>query len=97
MTADQREEPGVERALGAPPEAWWAGLGGLVGGVLLIVSGLGLLLWGFLGRSDSSVPLIYQAAKIVAVGLVVIGTTLVARRRASSRRPEAETEPASPS
>ncbi|MPY50566.1 hypothetical protein [Streptomyces acidicola] len=97
MTADQREEPGVEPALGAPPEPWWAGLGGLVGGVLLIVSGLCLLLWGFLGRSGSSVPLIYQAAKIVAVGLVVIGTTLVARRRASSRRPEAETEPASPS
>ncbi|MGW5482550.1 hypothetical protein [Streptomyces sp. NPDC004008] len=52
-----------------------------------MLSGIGLLLWAFLGRASSSPSLIYQAAKVVAIGLVVTGTTLVARRRDSSRRP----------
>lgn len=90
MTADEREKPGTEHELAASPGSW----AGPVGGFLLMLSGLGLLLWGFLGRSSSSPSLIYQAAKVVAIGLVVTGTTLVARRRDSSRRPDAETEPA---
>ncbi|MDX3694239.1 hypothetical protein PV726_28660 [Streptomyces europaeiscabiei] len=73
----------MESELEASSDHWRSGLGGPVGGGLLILLGLGLLLWAFLGRSGSNVPLIYLAAKIVAVGLVVTGTTLVARRRAS--------------
>lgn len=90
MTADEHEKPGREHELAASPGSW----AGPVGGFLLMLSGLGLLLWGFLGRSSSSPSLIYQAAKVVAIGLVVTGTTLVARRRDSSRRPDAEAEPA---
>ncbi|GGR85993.1 hypothetical protein GCM10010269_26440 [Streptomyces humidus] len=67
---------------------------GPVGGFLLTLSGIGLLLWGFLGRTSTGPSLIYQAAKVVAVGLVITGTTLMARRRGSSRRPDAETESA---
>lgn len=84
--------PGTEHELPASSEDSWAGLGP-VGGFLVMLFGLGLLLWAFLGRSGSGPSLIYQAAKIVAIGLVVTGTTLVARRRDSSRRPDAETEP----
>lgn len=95
MRADEREEPGMKRELETQPQPWWAGLGGPAAGLVLMVLGLGLLLWAFLGRSGSNVPLIYQAAKIVAVGLVITGTTLVARRRVTSRRPGSETESAS--
>lgn len=91
MTADERENPGTEQELAATPWSW-GGLGP-VGGFLLMLSGVGLLLWGLLGRTSSSPSLIYQAAKVVAIGLVVTGTTLVARRRDSSRRPDADTEP----
>lgn len=92
MTADERENPGTEQELAATPWSW--GSLGPVGGFVLMLSGIGLLLWGFLGRTSSSPSLIYQAAKVVAIGLVVTGTTLVARRRDSSRRPDAETESA---
>lgn len=92
MTADERENPGTERELATTPWSW-GGLGP-VGGFLLMLAGIGLLLWGFLGRTSSGPSLIYQAAKVVAVGLVVTGTTLVARRRDSSPRPDAETESA---
>ncbi|MFD8911113.1 hypothetical protein [Streptomyces sp. NPDC059575] len=89
MTADEREKPYAEGEL--EDSSWsWAGLGP-VGGTLLTLSGAGLLLWGFLGRSGSSPSLIYQAAKVVAVGLVITGTTLLARRRDPSRRPERQT------
>ncbi|MFD5817925.1 hypothetical protein [Streptomyces sp. NPDC127038] len=91
MTADEREKPGTEHELAASPWSW-GGLGP-IGGFLLMLSGLGLLLWAFLGRASASPSLIYQAAKVVAIGLVVTGTTLMARRRDSSRRPEAETGP----
>ncbi|MFI7019305.1 hypothetical protein [Streptomyces sp. NPDC050164] len=92
MTADEREEPSMERELETQPQSWWAGLGGPIGGFVLMVLGLGLLLWAFLGRSGPNAPLVYQAAKIVAVGLVIAGTTLVARRRVTSRRPGSENE-----
>lgn len=88
MTAQEREKPAAEHDLEVLPGAWWAGMGP-VGGFLLILAGVGLLLWALLGRSTSSPWLVYQAAKIAAVGLVVTGTTLLARRRTSPRRPEA--------
>lgn len=74
--------PYAEGELAAAPDTWWASLGP-VGGSLLILSGLGLALWAFLDGPGSHASLIYQAAKIAAIGLVVTGTTLVARRRAS--------------
>ncbi|MEU4089180.1 hypothetical protein [Streptomyces aureus] len=91
MTADEHEKPDMEHELAALPWSW-GGLGP-IGGSLLMLSGLGLLLWAFLGRASSSPSLIYQAAKVVAIGLVVTGTTLMARRRDASRHPDAETEP----
>lgn len=92
MSTDERESPHSEQELGTAPWSW--GDLGPVGGIVLALSGTGLLLWGFLGRTSSSPSLIYQAAKVVAIGLVIAGTTLVARRRGSSQRPDAETEPA---
>ncbi|MGW2641787.1 hypothetical protein [Streptomyces sp. NPDC001348] len=91
MTADDHEKPGTENELSASPWSW-GGLGP-VGGFIVLLFGLGLLLWAFPGRSSSSPSLIYQAAKVVAIGLVVTGTTLMARRRDSSQRPDAEAEP----
>ncbi|KAB1988502.1 hypothetical protein F8144_12810 [Streptomyces triticiradicis] len=91
MTADEREKPVTEHELAASPWSW-GGLGP-IGGFLLMLSGLGLLLWALLDRASSSPSLVYQAAKAVAIGLVVTGTTLVARRRDSSRRSDVETEP----
>ncbi|MER6786315.1 hypothetical protein ABT330_17125 [Streptomyces sp. NPDC000658] len=79
MTADERESPASERELATT--SWsWGGLGP-VGGFVLTLAGIGLLLWGFLGRTGSGPSLMYQAAKVVAVGLVITGTTLAARRR----------------
>ncbi|MEW2130815.1 hypothetical protein [Streptomyces sp. NPDC005435] len=79
MTADEHEKPYAQDELA--DSSWsWAGLGP-VGGALLALSGSGLLLWAFLTRSGSSPSLMHQAAKIVALGLVITGTTLVARRR----------------
>lgn len=62
--------------------SWWAGLG-LTGGVLLTVSGTGLLLWLILrgGTDDNDWSHYYGAGKILAIGCVVAGTTLLARRR----------------
>ncbi|MFI9614564.1 hypothetical protein ACIHCM_23355 [Streptomyces sp. NPDC052023] len=64
-----------------PGEAWWAGLGP-VGGVILLLAGLGVLVWIFLDLPGARGPhLSYEAAKIVAIGAVVAGTTLLARRK----------------
>ncbi|WP_329164911.1 hypothetical protein OG204_04785 [Streptomyces sp. NBC_01387] len=61
---------------------WWAGLGP-TGGVVLIVSGIGLLLWLILrgGTADDDWSHYYGASKILAIGCVIAGTTLLARRR----------------
>ncbi|MER5619162.1 hypothetical protein [Streptomyces sp. NPDC002215] len=61
---------------------WWAGLGP-TGGVVLIVSGIGLLLWLILrgGTADDDWSHYYGAGKILAIGCVIAGTTFLARRR----------------
>lgn len=67
----------------APVEMpWWAAFGP-VGGVVLILLGVGGALFLFLGGFDveGHLMLLHGAAKLVAVGLVVVGTTLLARGR----------------
>ncbi|MBJ3810770.1 hypothetical protein JGB26_33875 [Streptomyces flavofungini] len=61
---------------------WWAGFGP-VGGVVLILLGVGGALFLFLGGFDveGHLMMLHGAAKLVAVGLVVVGTTLLARSR----------------
>ncbi|MEU0298852.1 hypothetical protein ABZ252_05180 [Streptomyces sp. NPDC006175] len=77
-----------ERAHGPGP--WWADLGtwGAVG--LIAVGGLGAV-WVFFrlpGTSEELGAGYYQAAKVVAIGLVLGGSTLVGRRRARGAAPE---------
>lgn len=61
---------------------WWARLR-LTGGVVLAASGTGLLLWLILrgGTGDDDWSHYYGASKILAIGCVIVGTTLLARRR----------------
>ncbi|MFJ8825330.1 hypothetical protein ACIREE_26565 [Streptomyces sp. NPDC102467] len=68
-----------------PPAAddpWWGGLG-LVGAVALVAIGAGLLLWLVWGGSDAADAWsqYYGAAKVLAIGCVIAGATLLARRR----------------
>ncbi|GAB1332156.1 hypothetical protein [Streptomyces sennicomposti] len=67
----------------APTEdvAWW-GLR-VTGGVVLALIGAGLLLWLVLrGEStDSDWSHYYGAGKVLAIGCVVAGTSVLARRR----------------
>ncbi|MEU6392322.1 hypothetical protein [Streptomyces sp. NPDC046939] len=77
----QREQ---DRGAEAPPTAdapWWAGLGPL-GGVVLVAIGLALLLWLVWGSAaGDNWSQYYGAAKVLAIGSVVAGTTLLARGR----------------
>nr|WP_202437912.1 hypothetical protein [Streptomyces sp. SID5910] len=61
---------------------WWAGLR-LTGGLVLAASGLGLLVWLLLsgGTADNDWSGYYAASKVLAIGCVVVGTTLLSRRR----------------
>ncbi|MFE4214521.1 hypothetical protein [Streptomyces sp. NPDC056844] len=71
-----------ERGYG--PEPWWAGFGGW-GAVVLIVVGVTGAAWVFLrlpGTPDELWTGYHQAAKVVAIGMVIAGTTLIGRRRA---------------
>ncbi|MFI8852479.1 hypothetical protein [Streptomyces sp. 891-h] len=54
-----------------------------VGGLVLVLLGIGAAALLFLGPWEPQEHLgsLYGAAKVVAVGLVVAGTTLLARRR----------------
>ncbi|MGG2461242.1 hypothetical protein ACO0M4_15700 [Streptomyces sp. RGM 3693] len=67
-------------------DPWWAGLGPVGGGVLVL---LGLVVGAFvlLHNADSPDGLshLYGPAKLVAIGLVVGGTALFARRRGRDR------------
>ncbi|MFJ9041834.1 hypothetical protein ACIRF8_35370 [Streptomyces sp. NPDC102406] len=61
---------------------WWAGLGP-TGGVVLVAVGLALLLWLVWGGTSATDDWYqyYGAAKVIAIGCVIAGTTLLARRR----------------
>ncbi|NEY31272.1 hypothetical protein GTU99_03455 [Streptomyces sp. PRKS01-65] len=82
-----RQDPrnsGPGQAGGTAGAPWWASPGPL-GGALLVAAGTGLFLWTLLrsprtGQEDAVT--LYQAARLAAIGLVLAGTALAARRRA---------------
>ncbi|MGP3975258.1 hypothetical protein ACTWQF_14825 [Streptomyces sp. 8N114] len=57
-----------------------------VGGLVLTLLGIGAAAFLFLGpwKPQDHLGILHGAAKIVAIGLVVAGTTLMARRRGSA-------------
>lgn len=73
---------GAEAGAASFGDPWWAGFGA-VGGVLLVVLGIGTAALVFLGAVEEpdDLPLLHGAAKVLSVGCVVAGTTLLARRR----------------
>lgn len=73
---------GAEAGAASFGDPWWAGFGA-VGGVLLVVLGIGMAALVFLGAVEEpdDLPLLHGAAKVLSVGCVVAGTTLLARRR----------------
>lgn len=65
------------------PSSWWADLG-TWGAVALIVCGGLAAAWAFFrlpGTPDESASGYYGAAKVIAIGLVLAGSTLLGRRR----------------
>ncbi|WP_063787086.1 hypothetical protein [Streptomyces sp. NBRC 110028] len=68
---------------------WWAGMGA-AGGSLLVVVGVGLLLWSSVtgNAGGDNWALSYGAGKVLAIGCVVAGAALLGRyrRRMSARR-----------
>ncbi|GAA4100084.1 hypothetical protein GCM10022284_43490 [Streptomyces hundungensis] len=74
---------GRDAATPPPGDApWWAGLG-LTGGIVLVAIGVGLLLWLVWGGRAATEDWhqYYGAAKVLAIGCVITGTTLLASRR----------------
>lgn len=71
----------------ARPEApWWWGIGP-VGAVLLIVIGIAGTLWVFVwsdAMDDTTAG--YQTSKVVAIGLVLLGTAVLERFRSRRTR-----------
>ncbi|MFF5014767.1 hypothetical protein [Streptomyces sp. NPDC001165] len=79
--ADKDVEQTDER--GCVPAPWWADLG-TWGAVALIVFGGLAAAWVFLrlpGTPEEPVFGYYGAAKVIAIGLVAVGGTLLSRRR----------------
>ncbi|MCK7626068.1 hypothetical protein MUU72_23670 [Streptomyces sp. RS10V-4] len=86
MTDKQTDSPDHPPVAYGP---WWAGLGP-IGGALVLVLGLGLAAYVFLwGEGTLGDTRLYGAAKCVAIGLVVLGTTLLGRRRDRKRSGDA--------
>ncbi|GES31263.1 hypothetical protein AB0G60_13470 [Streptomyces angustmyceticus] len=79
--ADKDVEQSDERGYGPGP--WWGDLG-TWGAVGLIVFGGLVAAWVFFrlpGTPDEPASGYYGAAKVIAIGLVVVGSTLLGRRR----------------
>jgi hypothetical protein len=90
--ADKEVEQIDER--GYDPGHWWADLG-TWGAVALIVFGGLAAAWVFFrlpGTPEELATGYYQAAKVVAIGLVVVGSTLLSRRRAPAAANEETSE-----
>ncbi|OIK28429.1 hypothetical protein [Streptomyces malaysiense] len=86
---------GVEQSHdpGRGPVSWWADLGAW-GAVALIVLGALAAVWVSFrlpGTPQEPAAGYYGAARVVAIGLVIVGSTLVSRRRARSRGTEETT------
>ncbi|MFE1312828.1 hypothetical protein [Streptomyces sp. NPDC058755] len=79
--ADKDVEQTDER--GYAPAPWWADLG-TWGAVALIAFGGLVAAWVFLrlpGTPEEPASAYYGAAKVIAIGLVAVGGTLLGRRR----------------
>ncbi|QIY57223.1 hypothetical protein HEP86_25225 [Streptomyces sp. RPA4-5] len=79
--ADKDVEQTDERGYGPGP--WWADLG-TWGAVAAIVLGSLVAVWVFFrlpGTPEEPASGYYGAAKVIAIGLVVVGSTLLGRRR----------------
>ncbi|MEU2429933.1 hypothetical protein ABZ611_10500 [Streptomyces sp. NPDC007861] len=84
------------------PEPWWAGLG-TRGGVTLIVLGGLAAAWVFLapaagldwlpGTPGEPATGYHGAAKVIAIGLVVVGTAALGRRRTRTAAAEETAQP----
>ncbi|MEV0694021.1 hypothetical protein [Streptomyces sp. NPDC050388] len=73
---------------------WWAGIGTWGAVALIVIGGLAAA-WVFFrlpGTPGESATGYYQAAKIVAIGLVIAGSALLGRRRARAAATEETTE-----
>ncbi|MEJ8632712.1 MULTISPECIES: hypothetical protein [Streptomyces] len=82
---DTDAEQTDERSYGPGP--WWADLG-TWGAVGLIAFGILSAAWVFLrlpGTPENLATGYYQAAKVLAIGLVLAGSALVGRRRTGAR------------
>ncbi|MFD7433408.1 hypothetical protein [Streptomyces sp. NPDC059861] len=64
-----------------PGDAWWAGIGP-VDGLVPVLIGVAVAAWAFLDLrcSPGGEHAVHQGAKAGAIGAVVAGTTLPARR-----------------
>ncbi|MFI1279436.1 hypothetical protein ACH4U5_01495 [Streptomyces sp. NPDC020858] len=83
---DKDVEQTDERGYGPGP--WWAELGAW-GAVGLIVVGVVSAVWVFLrlpGAPENLATGCYQAAKVLAIGLVLAGSALLGRRRPVAAR-----------
>ncbi|MBL3665157.1 hypothetical protein JL475_03815 [Streptomyces sp. M2CJ-2] len=73
---------------------WWAGIGTWGAVALIAVGGLAAA-WVFFrlpGTPEESATGYHRAAKIVAIGLVIVGSALLGRRRARVAGVEGTTE-----
>ncbi|MFC4497656.1 hypothetical protein ACFPA8_26350 [Streptomyces ovatisporus] len=85
-----------------PPKPWWAGTGPWGAAGLVVIGGLAAL-WAFFGYSSGAdwLPFVpndpavgyYQAAKVAAIGLVILGSLLLHRRRTRAAATEETGEP----
>ncbi|MCZ0984547.1 hypothetical protein [Streptomyces diastatochromogenes] len=86
--ADKDVEQTDER--GHDPGPWWAGFG-TWGAVALIAFGGLAAAWVFFrlpGTPEELASGYYQAARVIALGLVIAGGTLLSRRRARTAATE---------
>ncbi|MFC5800158.1 hypothetical protein [Streptomyces formicae] len=84
------------------PEPWWAGLGTRGGAALIALGGLAAA-WVFLapaaglewlpGTPGEPAAGYYQAAKVIAIGLVIVGTTMLGSCRSRAAAPEETNTP----
>ncbi|MFE7775368.1 hypothetical protein ACFU5O_16000 [Streptomyces sp. NPDC057445] len=90
---DKDAEHSDERDYGTGP--WWTELGTL-GAVALIIFGGLAAAWVFLrlpGAPENLSTGYYQAAKVVAIGVVIAGSALLGRRRTRAAATEETNEP----
>ncbi|MEX2969928.1 hypothetical protein [Streptomyces sp. C184] len=86
---EQTDEQGYD------PGPWWAGLGTWGAVALIVFGGLAAAWVSFRlpGTPEELASGYYQAARVIAIGLVIAGGTLLSRRRARTAAAEETNEP----